>query len=109
MLVLAAPVWLAWSRSMSKNRINLLIVIAIAAFGGAAVASPKLDPVTAALKPTMQLLALMDSDHSGKVSKAEFMQFMSSEFDRLDKNEDGELDVRELTQSQYFVHGGVHR
>ncbi len=57
----------------------------------------------------MQLLSLMDSDHSGKVSKAEFMHFMSVEFDRLDKNEDGELDGTELTQSQYFVHGGVHR
>ena len=40
----------------------------------------------------------MDTDKSGKVSRAEFMAFMSAEFDRLDVNHDGELDVKELTQ-----------
>jgi EF hand len=45
-----------------------------------------------------QLLKLMDTDQSGKVSREEFMRFMAAEFDRLDVNKDGELDVRELTQ-----------
>lgn len=45
-----------------------------------------------------QLLLLMDTDKSGKVSRAEFMAFMTAEFDRLDTNHDGELDVKELTQ-----------
>ena len=45
-----------------------------------------------------QLLLLMDTDKSGKVSRAEFMAFMSAEFDSLDINHDGELDVKELTQ-----------
>jgi hypothetical protein len=45
-----------------------------------------------------QLLLLMDADKNGKVSRAEFMAFMSAEFDSLDVNHDGELDVKELTQ-----------
>ncbi len=47
-----------------------------------------------------QLLLLMDTDKSGKISKKEFMDFMAAEFDRLDKDKSGELDVNELRQSQ---------
>ncbi len=47
-----------------------------------------------------QLLTLMDTDKNGKISKAEFLKFMDAEFDRLDKDKSGELDVKELTQSQ---------
>lgn len=54
-----------------------------------------------------RMLLLMDKDKSGKVSRQEFMAFMEAEFDRMDINQDGELDVRELTQ--FHVHGGVHR
>jgi len=43
-----------------------------------------------------KLLLLMDTDKNGKVSKKEFMTFMEAEFERLDKNHDGELDVKEL-------------
>ena len=48
-----------------------------------------------------QLLLLMDRDQNGKVSRAEFMSFMSAEFDRLDVNHDGQLDVNELTALHY--------
>lgn len=44
-----------------------------------------------------KLLLLMDKDQNGKVSREEFMAFMKTEFDRLDVNKDGELDVKELT------------
>jgi hypothetical protein len=51
----------------------------------------------------------MDRYRSGKVSKQEFMSFMEEEFQRLDVDKDGELDVKELTQSRLVPHGGVHR
>lgn len=54
-----------------------------------------------------RMLLLMDKDKNGKVSRQEFMAFMEAEFDRMDVNKDGELDVKELTQ--FHVHGGVHR
>jgi Ca2+-binding EF-hand superfamily protein len=53
--------------------------------------------VQAADSDTKQLLLLMDQDRNGKVSKQEFMNFMEGEFNRLDTNKDGELDVYELT------------
>jgi hypothetical protein len=42
-------------------------------------------------------------DKSGKISKPEWMKFMEAEFDRLDKSKNGELDVKELTQSRLRV------
>jgi len=50
-----------------------------------------------------QLLLLMDTDKNGKISKQEWMEFMEAEFDRLDKSKNGELDVKELTQSKLRV------
>jgi hypothetical protein len=50
-----------------------------------------------------QLLLLMDTDKNGKISKQEYMNFMAAEFDRLDKDKSGELDPKELTQSQLRV------
>lgn len=47
-----------------------------------------------------QLILLMDTDKNGKISKQEFLRFMEAEFDRLDKDKSGELDVQELKQSQ---------
>jgi Ca2+-binding EF-hand superfamily protein len=46
----------------------------------------------------------MDTDKNGKISKQEWMKFMEAEFERLDTNHDGELDVKELTESRMRVH-----
>jgi Ca2+-binding EF-hand superfamily protein len=50
-----------------------------------------------------QLLPLMDKDHSGKVSRKEFMSFMNQEFDRLDVNHNGQLDVDELAAMHFHA------
>lgn len=50
-----------------------------------------------------QLLLLMDTDKSGKISKEEWMKFMEAEFDRLDKDKKGQLDAKELEQSKLRV------
>jgi hypothetical protein len=47
-----------------------------------------------------QLLLLMDTNKTGKITKQEWMKFMEAEFDRLDKNKSGELDAKELAQSR---------
>jgi hypothetical protein len=61
--------------------------------------SEKRSALTAGEAAAKQLLVLMDTDKSGKVSKQEWMSFMEAEFDRLDKNKDGELDMKELEKS----------
>jgi Ca2+-binding EF-hand superfamily protein len=47
-----------------------------------------------------QLLLVMDTDKSGRVSKQEWMKFMEEEFERLDTDHKGQLDVKELTKSR---------
>ena len=76
-------------------------LIALCAFLGASctvLADTPTDKIDAGVSPTKHLLLLMDTDKNGKVSKDEFMKFMDAEFERLDLNHDGELDVKELTQ-----------
>lgn len=46
-----------------------------------------------------EMLLLMDTDKDGKISKDEWMKFMSTEFDRLDKDHSGKLDPKELEGS----------
>jgi|SRR5271163_2180338 EF hand domain-containing protein len=50
-----------------------------------------------------QLLLLIGTDKNGKISKQEWMNFMEAEFDRLDVEKNGELDVKELAQSKLRV------
>jgi hypothetical protein len=56
-----------------------------------------------------QLLLLMDRDKNGKVSKQEFLAYREAEFDRLDVNKDGELDVKELTKLKPRSVAGGHK
>jgi Ca2+-binding EF-hand superfamily protein len=65
--------------------------------------------LTAGEKEAKKLLLLMDKDQNGKVSRQEFLSFMDAEFDRLDKDKSGELDVSELTQSPVRSSGAIHR
>jgi hypothetical protein len=55
--------------------------------------------LAAAQGSTRQLLRLMDADKNGVVSKEEFLQFMSEEFDRLDADRNEQLERRELSHA----------
>lgn len=48
----------------------------------------------------VDLLLLMDTDENGKISKQEWMDFASAEFDRLDKDKSGQLDIREIARTR---------
>ncbi|HEY6347046.1 MAG TPA: EF-hand domain-containing protein [Bryobacteraceae bacterium] len=82
----------------------LTVVLACAMFGTAVAQKTTVQkaPNSIALgeDEVKQLLLLMDTDKNGKVSKKEFMDFMSAEFDRLDTDKSGELDPKELAQSR---------
>jgi hypothetical protein len=68
----------------------------------AAVPTPQ-DKLALGEPEVKQLLLLMDTDKNGKISKEEWLKFMEAEFDRLDKDKKGQLDVKELTQSKLRV------
>jgi hypothetical protein len=94
LLVVAAALW-----SIAGPKIGS----AIASQGSSTAPSSASPAVPATVKSgaadaqVKQLLLLMDIDKNGKISKQEYMSYMVAEFDRLDVNKDGELDVKELT------------
>jgi len=62
-------------------------------------AAAEQDKFALANEDVKELLLLMDTDKSGRISKREWMSFMEAEFNRLDKDGNGELDPNELRQS----------
>jgi|SRR5579863_3287651 len=101
------------------KRKKIVMVVAVVATFLATWTAPGTSAAQAANKPkdnlalgeadVKQLLLLMDADQNGKISKDEYMRFMAAEFDRLDKDKNGELDVKELTQSAFRVTHSGHR
>jgi Ca2+-binding EF-hand superfamily protein len=90
------------------TRRNLLIAV-MAATGVMAVAdvAPKpQDKFALANENVKQLLLLLDADKNGKVSKREWMAFMEAEFNKLDRDGNGELDQKELMQARLSVRQG---
>jgi hypothetical protein len=93
---------------LQKNRLWIIVIIALlvvigttlgsAAAQKASVPKPQ-NKLTIGEDGVKQLLPLMNADTKGMVSKQEYMKFMEAEFERLDKNKKGELNVKELTQS----------
>jgi len=55
-----------------------------------------------------QLLLLMSTNKNGRISKREYMNFMEAEFDRLDKDKSGNLDVHELERSPLMSSNSGH-
>jgi hypothetical protein len=90
---------------------TLLLAGAMVGTAGAqqAATSKAQDNVAKGEAEVRPLLLLMDQDKDGKVSKQEFMRFMESEFDRLDKKNEGKLDVKELTKPPVQPIKGFHK
>jgi hypothetical protein len=62
------------------------------------------DPVVQGEDHVKALLRLVsDKEKTDKVSEQEFLRFMTAEFERLDKNKTGELNAKDLAQSQSYV------
>ncbi len=82
----------------------LTVLIAVGITVGSALARetgvPRHNPLAVAQDATAQLVILMDQDEAGTVSKADFLKFMAAEFDRLDTNRTGVLNVDQLRQAE---------
>jgi hypothetical protein len=74
----------------------MVIVPVLAVLATASLAQDRTNPLEKADPQVMQLLQLMDKNQNGKISRDEFMSFMAAEFDRLDVDHNGELDLKEL-------------
>jgi CRISPR/Cas system-associated endonuclease Cas3-HD len=87
----------------------MAVLVATWAMLGTAVAQTKAaapkpqDKLALAEGEVKQSLLLMDTKKNGKISKQEWMEFMEAEFERLDKDKRGVLDVNELAQSKLRV------
>jgi Ca2+-binding EF-hand superfamily protein len=84
------------------------LLIAVMSTTGAAVAqkltaTAQQDKFALANDDVKELLLLMDADKNGRISKREWMNFMEAEFNRLDKDGSGELDLNELRQSGFSI------
>lgn len=92
---------------MAKKALVTMLIIATFTFERAAfaqkAAAPQPDKSALATANVKELLFLMDTDKNGKISKQEWMNFMSAEFDRLDADKSGELDPKELQKSKVSV------
>ena len=62
------------------------------------------DKVAIASEKVKELLPLMDTDKNGKISKQDWMKFMSAVFDRLDPQNTGEVDSKELIRQEAEGH-----
>lgn len=102
-----------WTKKAFPCSAALLLTAGMAVISTAQNQPPPPEPtakkLTAGEVEARKLLLLMDADKNGKVSKEEFMRFMEAEFDRLDTDKSGYLDVKELTQLSVRPHTGPHR
>jgi hypothetical protein len=81
---------------MTRKAIALITTaFVVSTISSAALAASKRTAGTAD-RDVRILVRMMDKDNDGTVSKDEFMQFMSQEFDRLDVKKSGQLEPKHL-------------
>jgi Ca2+-binding EF-hand superfamily protein len=91
-----------------RNRVRFIVaitvVVAAATFLGTAAAQKASVPrpqdrLAMGEEHVKQLLLIMETDSNGMISRQEYMKFMEAEFQRLDKNRQGQLNARQLNQA----------
>ena len=84
-----------------RNLLTVLMTFAAATagkgFAQKTTASPKSpNKPFIAEQNAKEIMLLMDTDKDGRISKKEWMTFMSKEFDRLDTDHNGYIDQKDL-------------
>ncbi len=87
-----------WFITVAVVLLATLSMLGSAAAQKASVPKPQ-DNLAMGEDDVKHLLLFMGTDNKGMVSKQEFMKYMEAEFERLDKNKIGQLNVKELTRS----------
>ena len=87
-------------KSLIVGLLSIGFVLVEAGFAQKAAVPKQPDRSLLARENVKELLLLMDTDKNGKISKQEWMKFMETEFDRLDKAKAGEVNLRELKESE---------
>ena len=84
-------------RSLLAAFMTVSAALAAKTFAQMTTASPK-SPNTKfiAEQNAKEIMLLMDANKDGKISKQEWMDFMSKEFDRLDTDHNGYIDQKDL-------------
>jgi Ca2+-binding EF-hand superfamily protein len=78
--------------------------LAVKTFAQTTTQVPKQPNVRAiALENAKQIMLLMDTDKDGRISKKEWVDFMSAEFDRLDTDHNGFIDQHDLLATTIHV------
>jgi Ca2+-binding EF-hand superfamily protein len=91
-------------RNLLTAFITVTAVWAAKSFAQTTTASPKSPNKPAiATENAKQIMLLMDTDKDGRISKQEWMNFMSKEFDRLDTDHNGYIDQKDLMVTQVYV------
>lgn len=92
-------------RTMIKTVATATVLLASSAISVGSIAAESAKSVVGAPSTnrwTQALIDRIDTDKSGKVSKAEFMKFMEAEWDALDTNKSGTLETTEYENREYF-------
>ena len=90
--------------TMVRDSLGGVLLVAISVTTGAAAgqkaSTPKpQDNLALGEVQIRQLLPLMQRDKNGRISKGDYLRFMEAEFDRLDRQKTGDLNVKELSRS----------
>ncbi len=87
----------------SAVTVAAMVAAAMSASSFAAEAAKSAVGTPTANRYTQGLIDRMDTDKSGKVSKAEYMKFMEAEWTALDKDKNGVLETTEYMNREYFA------